>query len=104
MAVERIDLSFESYKLPLDLTVDGEQKELHLQDLPFAVYNRYKTEASDPDKAMDALTDYAVAILNSNTEGIEFAREYVEAFGAVKLKTLCTLYTEWLNSVLYEKN
>lgn len=104
MAVERIDLSFESYELPLELTVDGERKELHLQDLPFAVYNRYKKEASDPETAVDAITDYAVAILNSNVEGEEFGREYVEAFGAVKLKTLCTLYTEWLNSVLYEKN
>ena len=100
--VDRIDLSFESYYLPLDLTIDGERQELHIADLPFAVYSRYQTEAQD--NAYDALIDYAVAILNTNREGVEFAKEYVEGFGMVKLKTLCSLYTEWLNTIIREKN
>ena len=102
--IDKIDLNFESFFLPLVLTVDGERQELHLQDLPFAVYSRYQKEMKDKDNAYDALIDYAVSILNSNKEGVEFSKEYVEGFGAVKLMHLCQLYTEWLSTTIREKN
>ena len=97
-----IDLTLENYTLPLTLMIDGQKTELTLTDIPLAVFQRFRGTISGG--ALDAITDFALAILNSNEQGIEFSETDIDTWGSAKLMKLCREYSEWLKDTLNLKN
>ena len=97
-----IDLTLENYTLPLTLMIDGQKTELTLTDIPLAAFQKFQGTISG--NGTEALTEFALTILNSNEQGIEFTETDIDTWGIAKLTKLCRDYSDWLKETLEIKN
>lgn len=97
-----IDLTLEHYTLPLTLRIDGEKTELTLTDIPLAAFQKF--QGTIAGNGTEALTEFALTILNSNEQGVEFSETDIDTWGIAKLTKLCRDYSAWLKETLEIKN
>ena len=102
--INKIDLTNESYELPLTLIVDGKSTEFTLTDIPLAVYRQFAKGGDDVTENIALIENFALHILNSNKEGKVFDKEFLKKLGTAKITVLVQSYSEWLNDVLSSKN
>lgn len=104
--IKRIDLTEETYELPLTLIVDGKSADYTLTDVPLSAYKEFTKGGGDSDVAenIEKIERFALQILNTNKENVVFDKDILVELGTAKIRTLVQLYVEWLNDVLSSKN
>ncbi len=102
--INKIDLTNETYELPLTLIVDGKSTEYTLTDIPLSAYRAFAKGSEDYSENIEKIENYALQILNSNKEGKMFDKEILKELGSARMKVLVESYSEWLNETMSSKN